>query len=527
MHVAQRNTTRAKYKAQSKVSVMYALLLSVFSVVAISEVRASYTDRNFRRNTLVDARVWQKIDKSVVELFQIGAIVDQVDSVKVDTQQGLAGANALLAAQLRRLDALQESIKFEIGALQLGPDMAVGPTIQALGSVRKSADALLVPVRFNLAAMQDGNVTLTLQSLGIDDSNTLAIAHNEQVSKLWAALDKLRISSTKRRADQSAKDATSTLWLGWFGVAIIPLAAILGILIMKRHNRVSDANTQALEVVSIREKELRAVARQLTESNRDLQDFAHVASHDLQEPLRKIVAFGDRMRTKHGETMPPEAIDYLDRMQSSAARMQTLIQDLLSFSRVNAKSEPFREIDLQAIAVGVASDLEIAVERTGGQLRVTSLPSIEADPTQMRQLIQNLISNALKFRREDAAPTIVVAASVISNSSPLFPSRLASTQVDQWCRITVSDNGIGFDEKYLDRIFKVFQRLHGRTEFEGSGIGLSVCRRIAERHNGDITATSIPGQGTTFIITLPIKQSETRSLLLGPTPSHTSELVDV
>ena len=207
--------------------------------------------------------------------------------------------------------------------------------------------------------------------------------------------------------------------------------------------------------------------------------------------------------------------------------MQTLIQDLLSFSRVNAKSEPFREVDLQAIAVGVASDLEIAVERTGGQLRVTSLPSIEADPTQMRQLIQNLISNALKFRREDAAPTIVVAASVISSSSPLFPSRLASTQVGQWCRITVSDNGIGFDEKYLDRIFKVFQRLHGRTEFEGSGIGLSVCRRIAERHNGDITATSIPGEGTTFIITLPVKQSETRSLLLGATPTHVSDLVDV
>ena len=517
----------AKRAAFSKVSVMYALLLTMFSGIAISEIRAFYQQRDFRNETLVDARAWQKIDRTVVEMFQIGPVIDNVDSVKVDTQQGLAGANALLAFQLRTLDRLEKSVRAGVIALQSGFDISVTPTMRALAAVKKSGEALVVPVRLNLGAMQDGNLTITLEALGVDESNVLAIAHNEHVSKLSFELEKLRVNSIKGRADQSSRDSKSTLFLGWLGITVIPLAAVLGIVILKREKRITLAREQALEEVSNRETELRAVARQLTESNRDLQDFAHVASHDLQEPLRKIVAFGDRMRTKHGENMAPEAIDYLDRMQSSAARMQTLIQDLLAFSRVHAKSEPFRKVDLQTIAVGVASDLEIAVERTGGVLTVGALPSVEADPTQMRQLIQNLISNALKFRREDVAPRIIVTASVIKSSSPLIPTRLGGSSIDEWCRITVADNGIGFDEKYLDRIFKVFQRLHGRTEFEGSGIGLSVCRRIAERHNGDITATSVAGQGTTFIITLPVKQSKVRSLLLGPVQAEASDLVEV
>ncbi len=520
-------TPKAKRARLFKVPLLYTLLLLFFSGIAISQIRAFHTERAFRKTTLADARSWQKVDRSVVQLFQLGAVVDNVDAEKVESDQDMAKANAVLANEIRKLDDLQLSLRDTVIALAAEFDLTEGPTLAALESLKRNADRLASAVRFNLAGMQTGDVTITLAGLGLDKSNGLVVDYNNSVSKVASQLETFRLTSIKHRAEESAKAATTTLWLGWIAVSIIPLAAILGFLIKRRDEQISASRARALAEVSAREVELRTVARQLMESNRDLQDFAHVASHDLQEPLRKIVAFGDRMRTKHGEAMAPEAIDYLDRMQSSAARMQTLIQDLLSFSRVNAKSEPFREVDLQGIALGVASDLEIAVERTGGQLRVGELPSIEADPTQMRQLMQNLISNALKFRQPDVAPEIVVSASVISSTSPLFPSRLPASQGGLWCRITVSDNGIGFDEKYLDRIFKVFQRLHGRTEFEGSGIGLSVCRRIAERHNGDITATSVTGQGTTFIVTLPVKQFEQRSLLLGPTDSSVSDLVEV
>jgi signal transduction histidine kinase len=513
--------------ARFKVPVLYAVLLTLFSGIALSEIRAFYNQRDFRRSSLEDARAWEQVNRSVVELFQIGTAIDQVDAVKVDSDQGFAEASATLAAQTRKLEDRQKSIRAAVLRAQKDFSLSGTPTLVALGDLSERADSLVVSVRYNLVSMQNGNVTITPREVGTDQSNNLVLTYNEAMLQVTKQLEKFRIDTIKSRSDSSAQAAAQALWLGWIGVSIVPLAAVLGFMIMRRDKRTNEARARALEEISLREVELRAIARQLTESNRDLQDFAHVASHDLQEPLRKIVAFGDRMRTKHGETMAPEALDYLDRMQSSAARMQTLIQDLLAFSRVNAKSEPFREVDLQSVAQGVASDLEIAVERTGGALTVGELPSIQADPTQMRQLMQNLISNALKFRRPDVAPEIVVAATVISTTSPLFPERLLGSTVKLWCRIIVADNGIGFDEKYLDRIFKVFQRLHGRTEFEGSGIGLSVCRRIAERHNGDITATSVAGQGTTFIITVPVKQLEQRSLLLGPTTSTVSNLVEV
>jgi signal transduction histidine kinase len=514
----------AKRRQRLKVPVLYTVLLAMFSGIAISEIRVSYHERDFRRAVIQDARAWQKVDRSVVDLFLIGLKIDRVDSVTIDSDQDLAQANAALSNEIRKLEAKQLVVRSSIMAMLPQFPIPAAPTVGALESLKKVADQLGISVHQNLLALHRGDVEL--RQLQIDGANGLVVGYNDAVLRVSTELEKFRIASIELRAEESAQAAKSTLWLGWIGITVIPLALVLGFMIMRRDKRISRAKAQALEEVSRREVQLRAIARQLTESNRDLQDFAHVASHDLQEPLRKIVAFGDRMRTKHGEAMAPEAIDYLDRMQSSAARMQTLIQDLLSFSRVNAKSEPFREVDLHDIALGVASDLEIAVERTGGRLTVGELPHIEADPTQMRQLLQNLISNALKFRQAEVAPEIAVSATIISSASPLFPSRLQGSAEARWCRLTVSDNGIGFDEKYLDRIFKVFQRLHGRTEFEGSGIGLSVCRRIAERHNGDITATSVPGNGTTFILTLPVKQVEERSLLLGPLTSQTSDLVE-
>jgi len=236
-------------------------------------------------------------------------------------------------------------------------------------------------------------------------------------------------------------------------------------------------------------------AAELARSNAELEQFAFVASHDLQEPLRKIQAFGDRLKVKCEPIKIPEIQDYLDRMQSAAARMRTLINDLLAFSRVIRSSEPFVPVDLGVVTKEVLGDLEVRIEKSGAKVEFENLPTLDADPMQMRQLMLNLLSNALKFQPAGATPHIKITSSTFTPLSQ-------ETQ----CEIRVQDNGIGFDEKYMDKVFAVFQRLHGRTEYEGTGVGLAVCRRIVDRHHGNITAKSQPGKGATFIITLPLKQ---------------------
>lgn len=249
--------------------------------------------------------------------------------------------------------------------------------------------------------------------------------------------------------------------------------------------------------------EREAYAERLEVSNRELQDFAYVASHDLQEPLRKIQAFGGRLEDKFGDKLEGRGRDYLDRMLDAAARMQRLINDLLTFSRVTTKAQPFVPVDLSEVAEDVVSDLETRIEDTGGSVKVEELSEVEADPTQMRQLLQNLIGNALKFHREDVPPVVKVESRLLGEPGG---------QKNGLCEVRVADNGIGFDEKYLDRIFTPFERLHGRMEYGGTGIGLAVCRKIVERHGGEITAESKPGEGTTFIFTLLCDQPETIEL---------------
>jgi PAS domain S-box-containing protein len=236
------------------------------------------------------------------------------------------------------------------------------------------------------------------------------------------------------------------------------------------------------------EAELHEAMRRLEQSNRELEDFAYVASHDLQEPLRKIQAFGDRLHAKYASELPEQAQDFIARMQSAAKRMQVLINDLLAFSRVTTKAQPFVPVDLEHVAREVAHDLEIRTHEAGAHVEIGKLPELDADPLQMRQLLQNLISNALKFRREGVPPLVVVAGSIEGENA----------------QIVVTDNGIGFEEKYAERIFTMFERLHGRGSYEGTGIGLAICRKIVERHGGEVMARSTPGIGSTFTITLPL-----------------------
>ncbi|MBP9900889.1 MAG: hypothetical protein IT579_07610 [Verrucomicrobia subdivision 3 bacterium] len=259
---------------------------------------------------------------------------------------------------------------------------------------------------------------------------------------------------------------------------------------------------------------LETKAAELTRSNAELEQFAFVASHDLQEPLRKIRAFGDRLKTKCEAVLPEEGVDYLGRMQNAAARMQTLINDLLTFSRVISRTEPFALVDLGQITREVLGDLEVRIEKSGAEVVVGELPKLEADAVQIRQLLQNLIGNALKFQPANAKPKVEIGGRIVAAREGDLPAGLTTElrgtdfapDEPLFFQLSIKDNGIGFDEKYLDRIFAVFQRLHGRQEYEGTGIGLAVCRRIVDRHKGVITAHSKPGEGATFLVTLPMNQ---------------------
>ena len=242
------------------------------------------------------------------------------------------------------------------------------------------------------------------------------------------------------------------------------------------------------------ERELQQYSKSLARSNQELQDFAYVASHDLQEPLRKIQAFGDLLESEYGDSLG-EGAEYLNRMRSAASRMSILIQDLLAFSRVTTKPQDIKQIDLNVILEDVLSDLETRITDKKGKVVIEKLPAVWADPTHMRQLFQNLIGNALKFHKPDMPPQVKVS---------MHPRG----RDDKYYEIHIKDNGIGFDEKYLDRIFSVFQRLHGKDVYDGTGIGLAVCRKIVERYGGKIDAKSKPGAGSTFIIKLPIKRKE-------------------
>lgn len=265
--------------------------------------------------------------------------------------------------------------------------------------------------------------------------------------------------------------------------------------------RTSELEQEVRERVRALER-LRAVAAQLERSNRELQDFAYVASHDLQEPLRKVQAFGDRLQDKFSDQLGDEGRDFIARMQNAAGRMQTLINDLLAFSRVTTKANPFEKVDLARIAREVVSDLEVRIQQKNARVDIGPLPTTEADPLQMRQLIQNLVGNALKFHKEGASPVVQINARILQ---PGETSLSGQTIERESLELAVRDNGIGFDEKYLDRIFAVFQRLHGRGVYEGTGIGLAICRKIAERHGGTITGRSRPGEGATFIVTIPTR----------------------
>ncbi len=255
------------------------------------------------------------------------------------------------------------------------------------------------------------------------------------------------------------------------------------------------------DALAITNKQLTESNSLLKSSNEHLKTFAYAASHDLQEPLRKIQQFSNLLKVRYNSGTEEENM-LLDRMQAAAQRMSILIDDLMSFSRLSSQAQNVVNVPLGELVKFVLSDLELLIADTGASINVSPLPTVTGDPTQLRQLFQNLLANAIKFKHANTFPIIHVTAQKIT-ANELPPGVAPAIQADSYHRIDVQDNGIGFDEKYLDRIFQVFQRLHGRSEFEGTGIGLAICERAVHNHGGAITARSQMGEGSTFSIYLP------------------------
>lgn len=322
-------------------------------------------------------------------------------------------------------------------------------------------------------------------------------------------MDKLRdqIEAMEDRQQQLLLERRASLQqLQWSVIGAVSIVTIFEVmtlgyvyLLNQKHSLAQEKIRRALEEENQRRREseeaLKIASDNLRRSNQDLQQFVYVASHDLQEPIRAIHGFTSILARKLEPLLTDETRKSMGQITSGAERMRTLIEGLLAYARVESRGEQFKSVDMDALINSIVQeDLKMRIEETGAQVTVEPLPVIQGDEGQLRMLFTNLISNALKYKRDE--PPRVKVESVSGKHHNV---------------ISVQDNGIGFDQKHADRIFVMFQRLHSRNQYEGTGIGLALCKRVAERHGGTITAKSTPGQGSTFIVSFPKALTQSQS----------------
>jgi len=503
----------------------------------LAVLRARFVARAHRSSTFVNAMIWG----SESEAFARGAAGtlaaawhaqggEQVPVVRPapPVLRQLAGLSDIyFAAFARRVVLVLETCERELAAQGTPPDPAatravLEPAIrEAYGFRRLSTDMLQQVV-------QRVHGDLREAAAGVRRAQDLAAALLLAVSLLAGAISVgfgwVFATVSIVRPLERLRAGTAVVGAGDLGYRVGTTAPDE----VGQLSRAFDAMVANLRSVMARRDDLdREVAQRqraeadlvralddLKRSNTDLEQFAYAASHDLQEPLRKISAFGSLLEKENGPQLTGSGQQYVGSMCRAAQRMQNLINALLMYSRITTRGKEFVEVCLDDVLAEVMVDLELRLRETGGTVAAGPLPRLDADPTQMRQLLQNLIANALKFRRPDTPPRVevreVAAGEVLPDAAGCPPPG------PECCRLVVRDNGIGFEPRYAERIFGVFQRLHPQHEYEGSGIGLSLCRRIAERHGGTIRAFSRPGVGSTFVVDLRRQAQVTSASDPGP-----------
>jgi signal transduction histidine kinase len=291
-----------------------------------------------------------------------------------------------------------------------------------------------------------------------------------------------------------------------FGVALFMVASIIIFLIVvvrqsRELSAIDQQRREAQKVLEQRSRELVAANAELEKRNKELEQFAYAASHDMQEPLRKIHTFSSILKQHSSDKLDDKGKLYVSKIEASVARMKLIIEDLLNYSHSTSESTSKQKVDLNNVIETVKNDLELVIEERSARIIKDDLPVIFAVPAQMQQLFYNLLSNALKFVDTSVSPEVKVRFQKVDESDPELPFGIKK---ESYAKITVSDNGIGFEQEYADKIFSLFKRLHGRSEYGGTGIGLALCKKVAENHGGAIYADSTPGKGSVFTVLLPL-----------------------
>ncbi len=454
------------------------------------------------------------VGSTMVTLVQVRSIQESIEHQANITQPFLLNTRDLETSSSRYvlnvrslLQTENPTVQSEIETTKREVDSTLVAYSKLVNTPRQEELSEGFKTRWNtLVAFAEQLMASTVRPIKTSDSDKLTSLRLDLEGYLSEEMQVEALAGYETQRNQTLANLGTILTVS-LGLLVVGLFFALGTggavgrAVLNSEQELIDAHDLLEAKVEERTAELNASTEALMRSNRELEQFASVASHDLQEPLRKIQAFGDRLQDRFGDQLTEQGKDYLGRILSSASRMRRLIDDLLSFSRVASKAQPFVLTDLGTLLTEVVSDLEGRLQQTKGRVEVGELPALEADPMQMQQLFQNLIANGLKFNRPGVSPVVRVQGHVTTNTvnrEGYGPVRMVE--------LTVQDNGIGFEEIYLDRIFNVFQRLHGRNEYEGTGMGLAICRKIVERHGGTITAKSNLGEGATFVVHLPLQQ---------------------
>jgi signal transduction histidine kinase len=528
--------TQAKSKAdvENRVherSVLAAALIdSLFQTSAVSSTPA---DERLYGGTRVPNRLLNRVagnDRYVVLLDPSGHVIAKSSGFNEQAVHDLARSAALRLLRMGRPWALGNVLPYRPGGvinfgLSLNTHagtryLLTGLTPKTLGPFLLGELRQIPGVRGAHSFALDGN-GVVLASTGptrptgyvFHTPTQLSVLNHSSGEAAGHYYDQVPLANTSWRMLLTAPDGPLFASvsgfrksLPWVIFAAFAIVGVLALLLALRALRPSDAVREARDELEVANRqlaesnsalatshaELERHAQELARSNAELDQFASIASHDLQEPLRKVRTFTERVTATESEALSERGRDYLQRAGASAERMQQLIEDLLKFSRVTTHSRPFGAVDLEQVARDIVEDLEEQVRSSEAAVRIGALPTISADPAQMRQLIQNLISNALKFHREGVRPEVDISA----------------TTEEGWVKLIVHDNGIGFDPQYAERIFRVFERLQGRGSYPGTGIGLALCLKIAERHGGTVLAESVPGQGSTFTVAMQSQRTE-------------------